>query len=116
MFPSDLIHHQRDFLLDVARLLQYAALHNFYVTAGELWRPQEMQDLYFKQGKTRAHNSNHTRRLAIDLNIFSLSGRLMEVAEIKPLGVYWKTLHPLNRWGGDFTTIVDGPHFERNVP
>jgi|SRR6478735_5941947 len=116
MFPSDLIHHQRDFLLDVARLITYAASRGYYCTAGELWRPQEMQDIYFQQGKTKAHSSNHTRRLAIDLNIFNLSGRLLEAHEIKPLGDYWEKLHPLNRWGGNFTTIVDGPHFERNAP
>jgi hypothetical protein len=29
----------------------------------------------------------------------------------KFLGDYWKTLHPLARWGGDFRPSRDGNHF-----
>jgi hypothetical protein len=31
------------------------------------------------------------------------------------LGAYWVSLHPKNRWGGNFSNLVDCPHFERNV-
>jgi hypothetical protein len=31
------------------------------------------------------------------------------------LGAYWESLHPKNRWGGNFKSLVDCPHFERNV-
>jgi hypothetical protein len=29
----------------------------------------------------------------------------------KPLGDYWKSLDPLNCWGGDFKPKADGNHF-----
>jgi hypothetical protein len=34
---------------------------------------------------------------------------------LAPLGVYWESLYPKNRWGGNFKSLVDCPHFERNV-
>ena len=34
---------------------------------------------------------------------------------LAPLGAYWESLHPKNRWGGNFSNLVDCPHFERNV-
>jgi hypothetical protein len=116
MFPSDLIKNQQAFLLDVAKLIEQANLKGFICTAGELYRPQEMEDIYFKEGKSKTHNSNHTRRLAIDLNIFMPDGTFATLGQIEPLGTFWESLHTLNRWGGNFTTIKDGPHFERNTP
>lgn len=112
---TPLITHQRAFLMDVAKLIVKASDLDLLPTAGELWRPQEMQDLYLKQGKTKAKTSNHTRRLAIDLNLFH-DGALANVDLIRPLGTFWESLSPFNRWGGNFTTITDGPHFERNAP
>lgn len=47
-------------------------------------------------------NSVHTRKLAQDLNLFK-GGEFLTVAEdYAPFGAFWKTLHPLARWGGDF--------------
>lgn len=49
-------------------------------------------------------NTLHGNRLAIDLNLFQ-DGHLLEShANFKVLGDYWKGLHPLCRWGGDFST------------
>ena len=62
--------------------------------------------------------SKHADRLAIDFNFF-INGRLTyDFEDIKPLGDYWESLHPDNRWGGDFNNndvedgFVDTPHFE----
>jgi hypothetical protein len=41
-----------------------------------------------------------------------------DVDLIRPYGEYWKSLNPLNRWGGDFKMKKgksDAGHFERNV-
>ena len=112
---SPLIENQRTFLLDVGRLIAWSEVARFVVTAGELWRPPEMQELYFKLGKSKVRaGGNHGRRLAVDLNIFLPSGTLATLAQIEPMGLFWESLHPLNRWGGHFSTIKDGPHFERN--
>lgn len=110
-----LVKEQHAFLQDVAKLLVFGAQSNFILTGGELWRPQEMQEIYFKAGKSKTLTSNHTRRLAVDLNIFLPNMVLATLEQIRPLGAFWEALGPLNRWGGNFSTIKDGPHFERNV-
>ena len=55
-------------------------------------------------------NSLHTISLACDLNLFIDGVYQTESAAYKPLGDYWKTLHPDCRWGGDFSK-PDGDHF-----
>jgi len=110
-----LAQEQAAFLLDACKLIQYATERGFTVTGGELYRTAEQQKIYFDRGLTKTMNSNHMRRLAIDLN-FLRDGKLIgEKAALQELGDYWQSLHPANRWGGNFTTILDTPHFERNV-
>ncbi|BFP39482.1 M15 family metallopeptidase [Flavobacteriaceae bacterium GF1] len=67
---------------------------------------------------SRTLRSLHQDRLAVDFNFF-IDGQLTyDFDKIKPLGDYWETLHPDNRWGGDFNQddikngFVDVPHFE----
>jgi len=58
--------------------------------------------------------SKHRDRLAVDINIFK-DGSLVDGKEIlQPLGNYWETLDPLNRWGGNFKGFYDPYHFESN--
>jgi hypothetical protein len=53
-------------------------------------------------------NSQH---LSIDLNLFR-GGRCLQFSEQhRPLGEFWKSLHPDNRWGGDFRPRPDGSHY-----
>lgn len=47
-------------------------------------------------------NSVHTSRLAQDLNLFKDGEFLIKPEDYTPFGEYWKTLHPLARFGGDF--------------
>lgn len=106
---------QMAFLKDVAIFLLPALWKaGFEVTGGELLRPQEMQNLYFTQGKSKTLRSNHLVKCAIDLNCF-INGSLCTKEQLQKIGDYWESLNPLNRWGGNFSTIVDTPHFERNV-
>lgn len=76
--------------------------------------------IYLKKGRKLSHTlwSLHGDRLAVDFNFF-INGQLTyDFEKIKPLGDYWESLHPLNRWGGDFNNddvengFVDTPHFE----
>lgn len=108
-----LVKEQAAFLLDVCALINFATDQGFLVTGGELYRTQEQQAIYLKTGKSKTMQSNHLRRLAIDLN-FILNGELYYGEKLKPVGEFWEKLHPKNRWGGNFT-FVDQPHFERNV-
>jgi hypothetical protein len=112
----NLSSHQNAFLSDVSKLIQFCENRGIMVTAGELFRTDEQQAIYLEQGKTKATTSNHQRRLAIDLN-FIIDGQLTYKKEdISPYGQFWEELNPgINRWGGNFSTIEDTDHFERNV-
>lgn len=125
--------HQWEFLKDVAKLIVFIERNGHKATAGEMWRSKDQQALYynglsFEDGKlvnvkkkSKAVYSKHQDRLAVDINIF-INGKLTyDFYEVKPIGDYWESLSPYNRWGGDFNKndkkdgFIDTPHFERNV-
>ena len=109
------IAEQAAFLLDVGRLINKATELGFVVTAGELYRTPEQQEIYVKTGRSKTMNSLHLQRRAVDLNFF-LNGKLTyDKAVLAPLGAYWESLHPLNSWGGNGVKLVDTPHFSRGV-
>lgn len=105
---------QMEFLKDVSLLLQFLWDNKFEVTGGELYRTQEQQDIYVRTGRSKTNHSNHLVRCAIDLNIF-IDGVLCNKEQLVAVGSYWESLGPKNRWGGNFSTLIDTPHFERNV-
>lgn len=110
-----LVKEQAAFLLDVGKLVQFATDKGFEVTGGELFRTVEQQEIYIRAGKSKTMNSNHLKRLAIDLN-FIKEGKLNYVmADLKPIGTFWESLNPKNKWGGNFNGFLDMPHFERRV-
>jgi hypothetical protein len=110
------------FLQNVAKLIEFAKNRDIKLTGGELHRPQLMQEHYYLNGKSKTLTSNHGKRLAIDLNVF-INGKLTyDFNAVKVLGNYWESLHPKNRWGGDWNgndiedeSFVDTPHFEMNI-
>jgi len=106
---------QAQFLLDACKLIEYATERGWTVTGGELFRTQEQQEIYFKQGKSKTMQSNHLRRLAIDLNFLRDGKPVWDKAALSELGSFWESLYPKNRWGGNFKSLPDVPHFERNV-
>lgn len=81
----------------------------FQVRGGELERGRAQAAANQMSG-SGIMNSLHIIRLAIDLHLFK-DGRYLTMSEHhRPFGTYWKTLHPLCRWGGDFTR-PDGNHY-----
>lgn len=117
---TSIIPEQAAFLQDFCRLIQYAVSTGFVVTAGELLRPIEMQKIYVETGRSKTMNSLHIRKLAGDLNFFKpdAEGKLVyvcSVEELKELGKFWEELSPKNRWGGNFNSFKDAPHFERRT-
>lgn len=110
-----LVVEQAAFLQDVCKLLQYATEQGWTVTGGELYRTPEQQEIYLKTGRSKTMASNHLKRCAIDLNFFKDGKLIWDKAQIALLGAYWESLNPKNRWGGNFRSLVDVPHFERNV-
>lgn len=93
-----------EFLVDIYKTPGYS------VTFGECYRTPEQAALNAQSGKGIA-NSLHTKRLAIDLNLFVDGKYQSDSTSYKLLGAMWKVKHPLARWGGDFTTRPDGNHF-----
>lgn len=111
-----MVNEQFAFLKDVCKLVQWCAEQGYIVTAGEMWRPVEMQKIYVQTGRSKTMKSKHLNRLAVDLNFFIGERLLTSLDEIEPIGTYWESLDEKNRWGGNFSSFKDAPHFERNLP
>lgn len=110
-----LVAEQAAFLLDACKLIEFATAQGFQVTGGELFRTAEQQEIYIRSGRSQTMNSNHLRRLAIDLNFLQGGALCYDAAKLEQIGKYWESLHPKNRWGGRWKSFKDLPHFERNV-
>lgn len=104
-----LAYKQNIFAQNIALLILWICKQEgYWCTLGEAYRPQFVAEIYHRQGKGSL-NSNHIIRLAIDLNIFLGSVYLTKTEHYTFAGEYWKSLHPDNRWGGDWK--IDGNHF-----
>jgi hypothetical protein len=82
----------------------------YEITLGEAWRPPVTAAYYAGTGQG-IKNSNHTLRLAVDINLFKNGVYLTATEDYKFLGDHWKVLNSLCRWGGDFKGRPDGNHF-----
>lgn len=105
---------QWKFSKDVALLVLYLYQQGYTVSYGEAKRPQEMQEIYLKSGKTKTRSSRHLISLAIDLNLFKDGKYLPDTKDYKLAAEFWVSLDPNNvagyYWGWD------GNHFERTPP
>ena len=102
---------QRLFMQLVGQFLVWIYQQPGYeVSGGELLRSKEQALANAASGAGIA-NSLHLDKLAIDLQLFVNGAYQTETEAYKPLGDFWKTLNPLCRWGGDFTSRKDGNHF-----
>ena len=110
-----MVQEQAAFLLDTCKLIQFATDEGWTVTGGELARTPEQQAIYFKTGRSKTMDSIHLKRCAIDLMFFKDGKIVWDRAQLAPVGAFWESLHPKNRWGGNFKSLLDVPHFERNV-
>jgi hypothetical protein len=91
---------QRLFTRFVADLIIFAYEEGYELTFGDAFRDPEIP--YGHQ------NSLHRVRLAIDFNLFKDGEYLVKTSDHKSLGMYWESLHPSCRWGGNFN---DGNHY-----
>ncbi|WP_170000592.1 M15 family metallopeptidase [Campylobacter sp. RM9328] len=108
-------NHQEAFMQDVANILAYLHDNGYTVRGGDLQRSKEQQKIYFNQGKSKTLKSNHLLKCAVDLHIFRNGRLLQDKHDLQAIGDYWEALNNLNRWGGNFKTFLDVPHFERNI-
>ncbi len=98
---------QRVFVPLLAKLIVYAYDSGYELTLGEAYRTPE-QAIRNAVNGSGIINTLHAKRLAIDLNLFKNGSYLTDTESHRPLGTYWKSLHTLARWGGDFG---DGNHY-----
>lgn len=88
----------------MAHLLHHAFILGYTVRIGHVFRSKEEAE---RLGFPR---SLHTKKLAVDLNLFKDGKFLRKTSDHAELGAFWKSLHPLCCWGGDFTR-PDGNHY-----
>lgn len=112
---SSKVLEQHEFLKDVAKLIYFADQQGIVLTGGDLYRSKEQQQIYIDEGKSKTLNSKHLERLAIDFNFFIKGVLTYKKKDIQVLGDYWEALNSKNRWGGNWESFVDCPHFERGV-
>ena len=101
---------QQIFTANIARLIIWAYNQGYRLTFGEAYRTPEQAALNARKG-TGVANSVHMVRLAVDFNLLKDGVFQTSTEAHKPLGEYWKSLHPDNRWGGDFKSRPDGNHY-----
>lgn len=100
---------QRWFVKNLGLLIAHVYASGYELTLAEAYRTPEQAALNAKKG-SGISNSLHTQRLAIDLNLFFQGKFLQDSQDHRPFGEYWKSLHSMNRWGGDFSK-PDGNHY-----
>jgi hypothetical protein len=100
---------QRLFVKLVGELIQFAYKEGYELSFADAYRDPKQAAQNVAAG-TGIANSLHCIRLAIDLNLFEDGKYMTDSDAHKPLGEYWKSLHPLCRWGGDFSK-PDGNHY-----
>ena len=106
-----LVEKQITFAVNVSRLIQYINSNKYFCTFGEAYRTKEQAEIYAHKGIGIA-DSQHCKRLAIDLNLFSPEAEyLQDKKSYEKFGLYWESLDKNNRWGGSFPR-VDCVHFE----
>lgn len=107
---------QRLFTRLVADLIVWAYDNDYELSFSEAYRTPEQAAINARRGKGII-NSLHTKRLAVDLNLFvditpggDEDVYATQSEAYRALGDKWKAMHPLARWGGDFYR-ADGNHF-----
>ena len=112
-----LSNQQYDFAKDVIKLFQFIIDTKMKFTIGEVWRRESTQAWLYKQGFTKTFNSDHLKKLAVDL-FFWYNNKFLENNDrtkliLMPIADYWKSLNKQNYWGGYFLNFLDTSHFGR---
>jgi hypothetical protein len=100
---------QVEFMRTLAAFLSWCFARDIEVIGGELFRTPAQAEIYAEQGKG-IRNSNHTKKLAIDLFRYKGGTVTWDTDDYQEMGQQWKSMHPMARWGGDFANR-DAVHF-----
>ena len=101
---------QRAFTRCVGQLILWTYEQGLEITLGEAWRSTATARVMAEQGRGIV-TSLHIDRLAIDLLLWKEGQYQTQTEAYQSLGTYWKSLHALAAWGGDFMRLKDGNHF-----
>lgn len=114
---SPRVQEQAAFMQDIVILIAWCFENGYAVTAGEFLRTPLQQAEYVRTGRSKTLKSKHLEKVAADLQFFYMStGKYLTTKEeIAPIGAKWESISNKNRWGGNFKSLCDAPHFERNV-
>jgi hypothetical protein len=100
---------QRRFALRISEWLAWVYQQGFSVTFGEAYRTPEQAAQNARTGRGIA-NSLHTRRLAIDVNLFRRNDRDQwewladgSAPEWQLVGKHWENMGADHAWGGRFS-------------
>lgn len=97
---------QSIFMKLLVELFDFIHESGYEITGGELWRSEAEA---IRRG---FRNSNHTRRIAIDINLFKNGVWLQNTEDHKVFGEFWESLGEkygvVTCWGGRFN---DGNHY-----
>lgn len=112
-----LAERQHLFMDLLGQLLSWIYDEGYAVSGGDLHRTQAQADANAAAGVGISH-SLHISKLAIDLENLHKDGVCVvdendtaaTVEAYRPLGEYWKSLHPDACWGGDWAR-PDAFHF-----
>ena len=102
---------QREFTSDIALLILYANAIGYEFTFGDAYRDPRLHGKFGEKVSYASKNSEHKRRLAVDLNLFKDGNYLTSTEDHKPLGNFWESLNQNNVWGGRWN---DGNHYQRD--
>lgn len=103
---------QDEFPLHLMTLVHYIYGKGYTIRWGDGYRdPRVHGEMGEKKGYGHK-NSCHKLRLAQDINLFKDGHYLIKTEDHKEFGEYWKSLDPVNCWGGDFKR-PDGNHYSK---
>ena len=103
---SELLVRRMIFTSLVPSLVEHARALGYGVTLGEVVRSKAAADWNAAHG-LGISTSLHLDGLAVDLNLYAPGANgaweyITDDTGHKVLGPFWKALHPLAAWGGDF--------------
>lgn len=98
----------------VANMALKRSPYDFGVTSGV--RTIEQQKVLVDTGRSQAINSRHLSGHAIDIAVYAYGAPTWDIEYYKAVADVFKAVGeelgvPVE-WGGDWTTLVDGPHFQ----
>ena len=113
-FDADMTLGQKQelFAFLLPRLLDFIYERGYQARLGDLFRDPRVHG-YFGHSSRISYSgprSVHKLKIAVDINLFKNGEFLRNTEDHREIGEYWKTLHPLCRWGGDFQR-PDGNHY-----